>query len=750
MLAELYFNLPVFSAILLLIAGVLLGYALWFPYRGDAESITQRLNELRAQNDELQASLRQDRQAYASLEQKYAAQCDELTALQASSQRVESALKKHDAVRSDLSSGVATMKELKASAMKQLEVERQARLDLEVQLRDARAQNLQATQKVEQTKTALEMELADRREQCEAIAEALQQSRTAQLAATNELESARQELAQLQAKQQDRQQLEVQLQDSNQLAGQLRSQTEDYHHLSSKYELLVEQLEAAKVASEALTRERDQLRDAIQEKQESLLAAENMITNTITSHDAVEEKLVTLQSELANQRQQYQALASDRDDIAEQLSQQQEQNLELQSRIQEQTNELAERREAAEAVAEIRDQLSSVQIEWEQARAQLQRTTTERDDAIAACEEAQAELAAAAGTAAALRLDLAHHQRAIETIERHRSKTQSSLTSQANRHHELEQQIRQQEHTIETLREELAELATLRQQCVSLQTTIQDQTAQLKATRLDRDEIAAELADGKNKWQNVEQRLAAYQHDLDRIREQREGLLEQVSDEKARNQDLSNAISEQSRRLESLGQNLSQLDPLKDEIVSLRSQLETQQQRSSELIAGREAAQRDAMEANEALAEARNELSETWQSMIALERDRDEVLGRLRRQNVMLESHLAQASQNEQAPDGELQQDEVAQLTRRDERRGLVYTSAPAEVDDLKRISGVAHVLEQRLNEFGIYTYKQIMEWDPVVVAEFSKILAFRDRIQRDDWIGQATALYQDKYGRAA
>jgi predicted flap endonuclease-1-like 5' DNA nuclease len=42
------------------------------------------------------------------------------------------------------------------------------------------------------------------------------------------------------------------------------------------------------------------------------------------------------------------------------------------------------------------------------------------------------------------------------------------------------------------------------------------------------------------------------------------------------------------------------------------------------------------------------------------------------------------------------------------------------------------------------------MEWDTVAIAEFSKLLSFRDRIDRDDWIGQARSLYYEKYGRAA
>ena len=83
---------------------------------------------------------------------------------------------------------------------------------------------------------------------------------------------------------------------------------------------------------------------------------------------------------------------------------------------------------------------------------------------------------------------------------------------------------------------------------------------------------------------------------------------------------------------------------------------------------------------------------------------------------------------------------------RNDDRRGMIYTRPPAIRDDLKRISGVAEKLEQRLNDFGVYTYEQIMHWDEEIVAEFGRLLAFKDRILRDDWVAQARMLYNETY----
>ncbi|MBU0501136.1 MAG: hypothetical protein KJ558_03665 [Gammaproteobacteria bacterium] len=84
---------------------------------------------------------------------------------------------------------------------------------------------------------------------------------------------------------------------------------------------------------------------------------------------------------------------------------------------------------------------------------------------------------------------------------------------------------------------------------------------------------------------------------------------------------------------------------------------------------------------------------------------------------------------------------------RIDESLGLVYNEAPENRDDLTLIKGVAAVLNGKLNAFGIYTLKQIASWDDAVIQEFSKKLAFKDRVWREDWVGQAKALHKEKYG---
>ncbi|MFT6177888.1 MAG: large subunit ribosomal protein L22 [Akkermansiaceae bacterium] len=72
---------------------------------------------------------------------------------------------------------------------------------------------------------------------------------------------------------------------------------------------------------------------------------------------------------------------------------------------------------------------------------------------------------------------------------------------------------------------------------------------------------------------------------------------------------------------------------------------------------------------------------------------------------------------------------------------GRVFEEAPDQVDDLKKISGVGPGIEEKLNGFGVYTYAQIAEWNDANIVTFDKLLSFKGRIERDNWLTQAKEL---------
>ncbi len=77
---------------------------------------------------------------------------------------------------------------------------------------------------------------------------------------------------------------------------------------------------------------------------------------------------------------------------------------------------------------------------------------------------------------------------------------------------------------------------------------------------------------------------------------------------------------------------------------------------------------------------------------------------------------------------------------------GLIYKQPPPDADDLTKIKGIATVLEKRLHDLGIHTYRQIASWDDRHIREFSSRLAFKDRIAREKWVEQARTLSETRH----
>ncbi len=86
---------------------------------------------------------------------------------------------------------------------------------------------------------------------------------------------------------------------------------------------------------------------------------------------------------------------------------------------------------------------------------------------------------------------------------------------------------------------------------------------------------------------------------------------------------------------------------------------------------------------------------------------------------------------------GEASGDEETQMAR----PVTLATPRNGVPDDLQRIRGVGKRIEQRLNVLGIYHFGQIAAWTPAESRWVAQQLAFPDRIERDDWVGQAIVL---------
>lgn len=73
------------------------------------------------------------------------------------------------------------------------------------------------------------------------------------------------------------------------------------------------------------------------------------------------------------------------------------------------------------------------------------------------------------------------------------------------------------------------------------------------------------------------------------------------------------------------------------------------------------------------------------------------------------------------------------------------YASAQ-EADDLKVIVGVGPFLEKKLQAVGIYTFRQIANFNPDDIEQVNNVIEFfPGRIERENWVGQAAELAKNK-----
>ncbi len=70
-----------------------------------------------------------------------------------------------------------------------------------------------------------------------------------------------------------------------------------------------------------------------------------------------------------------------------------------------------------------------------------------------------------------------------------------------------------------------------------------------------------------------------------------------------------------------------------------------------------------------------------------------------------------------------------------------LFVAPAGEPDNLKMISGVGPVLEEKLNAFGVTRFSQVAKFTKKEIAALDDALSFKGRIERDNWVEQAKAL---------
>jgi predicted flap endonuclease-1-like 5' DNA nuclease len=86
--------------------------------------------------------------------------------------------------------------------------------------------------------------------------------------------------------------------------------------------------------------------------------------------------------------------------------------------------------------------------------------------------------------------------------------------------------------------------------------------------------------------------------------------------------------------------------------------------------------------------------------------------------------------------------DPINAVRRLDDQANLLTDPAFGPPDDLEQVHGVGPMLRELLNDIGVYYYWQIAEWTPDEIAFVdSRLMHFRGRIRRDDWVDHARTL---------
>lgn len=84
----------------------------------------------------------------------------------------------------------------------------------------------------------------------------------------------------------------------------------------------------------------------------------------------------------------------------------------------------------------------------------------------------------------------------------------------------------------------------------------------------------------------------------------------------------------------------------------------------------------------------------------------------------------------------------IAAARKPDDEANLLTHAAFGEGDELSQIIGVGPILTELLHEVGVFYFWQIAEWSEEDISYVDgKLLHFRGRIERDDWVGQAREL---------
>ena len=156
------------------------------------------------------------------------------------------------------------------------------------------------------------------------------------------------------------------------------------------------------------------------------------------------------------------------------------------------------------------------------------------------------------------------------------------------------------------------------------------------------------------------------------------------------------------------------------------------------------------------LGESDGALAETKERLIALQMEQR--TGETRNKSLAAEAAQAKRAA-EQAVEQEMRQRQLVTQLQSELaglRRETAAETAPAPppalptkptaktADDLTEIKGIGKVIERRLHELGVTSFRQLAELSPAEAKRINEAIDFPGRVERERWIEQARALLRD------
>lgn len=741
----------IYTAVFLVFSGLLMGW--WWFYRDHSE--TESLaRDLRRENEDLRASLKMAHSSHERLDERFNRQTGQLNVLQQLCDDWSTSRDSAERQRATLEAEVADKKRRVEELTADLQTEKQKRISAEDANHKLTQTNLETVGKIEKdwrikfskiessliqrqadlTSTSNERNrLTKELHKCEAtIAELkseLQSQKSLLEAASKNASGLEQEYVSL----------ESSLQESSELLKHSRAECaaalsaqktaeNNFANLKSSYDktlVEMEQLQEQVAVIESLESQIDSLQTSMDNSAEQLVRVSAQRDDAIEAEKSALASISGLQKRIDNQESTIHRLRENHEDTMQQLQRELQERNQLEATFESKSSELELR--LSEQTKELEQRAGNLSANFEQERCEFQKSRT----------EFEAQLA-------------------------ERTKTIESLNT-----------------SISELRAGLVELKTerdeLRTELVKSQAEFENQKALQADSMLqlvnDRDQLTRSVADIETKSLTQTKAIAELTEareqleiELSDTRENLERATSELATSKARGKELMTKVEElkvtcqRISELESLVQQRDQEDEqIVSELRTLREQYANAYQAQQDLQAelNRIRQQQSAIHDERGhfgnqVDLLRSKLKASEETIRTLRRERAAVLARLANYRTVAEPDATVISFTEAMAMRERENTnydaEYGGHTSEHAVRGTVYTEAPETTDDLKRISGIATVLEARLNDYGIYTFKQIMEWRAEAIEEFSRLLAFRDRIVRDDWIGQARYLYELKH----